>query len=1197
MVLLVHVTALLLALPLLAIHQTTAAAAAAPRTTVLPLMGDSITKITFGWSGDSQSPASCVAGKVNASCTILQSPCAPCAYGYRYRLYEALNASRPNGWACVGTLKTGPLHKTAHNKHAADVPDLCDVPGTPCAHEGHPGWKSTDLSRTSVALKMGTVPAPDIILLHIGTNDIGEKHYMYPNATSVAAADISTNLKLLLGQLFDKAPKTHILVVSIIAMPVGCHFYGKTANRHRYKRRRTMRYQGSLAGFGGGATFVDMKQKTGLCDQNSSEPSGCCPPQLHPNGWGYAKMAAVWAKALLRHSSRAKSEDETAAVVRQLKSDDESLKCRDLRDCTAELQAALSDSNLPHVIIPQGSQPWNTLPLMLNRSNVKITLQPGAIIQSKRGFFHGLYDSLLAVQGANNVTIEGGIGSGLRMWRADFVNTSLYNHSENRHGLSISKCSNVSVVGIEIAETGGDGLYLRWIINVNVFNVTTEGAYRNGLSVISAKGLRVLDCTFANTGNTGKYNGADAITPLDGGTAPRAGVDLEPNGESEVLLNVTFRNCVARGNTGNAWDISTNTNHSILFDRCVAEDCGGGFFEPVMPSGFCSGFNFQNEIGAFAREPRLYWPNGTSGVGTIEMVDCVASNLAGAALQILTGSHKESSGEGRMQVANSFTIRNLTAMNVAQVWLQPYSAYDRSADQGFYPITIKNAVRAGPKPATRWMDQSVTCNFDGITVKESNLGASAGRPAIGCQDNTWLSSRSALFAPVPCEPAQLWRFHGRMNIATTNQSACSLEQLGLAATGLQVVCNVRGPRLHLKSDEEESLASAAAYIIESADEMLEGDDHDLPHSVPVENWKPLRVDDTNGDSVSNSDITCEGEVLYNNICLLKSFPPLHLDLLSAQAHPRAPPYLADRTRPVNISIGRQLLVDDFLLASQQKVVRRWHQGNMSDDALVRPDRPWEKEAGGLSGTGGIWYDPKFKEFRLFYNCECGEGYGFCVATSPDGQNFSKPDLDGNGTNCIVLHQNKNEVPPFDGGTIVLDLDEPDSTKRYKMAERPHCATAYQHMSACAPVYGAENEGGKSRLRFANGGYRLHASADGINWQVLVNRTGIIGDTSTIFRNPPAFRNKWVFSIKAVTEGSTPEQADKNGELGALDRYRLYHEVDDLFNVTTASWSPLDPLPHLVADALDPRKTPTNSMLRHLKPFFINRKMGGIEHLF
>jgi hypothetical protein len=280
---------------------------------------------------------------------------------------------------------------------------------------------------------------------------------------------------------------------------------------------------------------------------------------------------------------------------------------------------------------------------------------------------------------------------------------------------------------------------------------------------------------------------------------------------------------------------------------------------------------------------------------------------------------------------------------------------------------------------------------------------------------------------------------------------------------------------------------------------------------------------------------CDGEVLYNNICLPRTFPPPDVDLLQAQRDPQPPPYLTDHTaRPVNISIGRQLFIDDFLLMDQQSVARRWHQGEMSDDALVRPDRHWEKAAGGLSGTGGLWWDPKLQEFRLFYNCGCGDGYGFCVATSPDGERFSKPSVGQNGTNCIVLHQNKKEVPPFDGGTIVLDLDEPDQTKRYKMAERPHCATSYQHMPACAPV------AGQLGLGFANGGYRLHASADGVNWRVLVNRTGIIGDTSTIFRNPPAFRDKWVFSIKAVTTGSTPEQSDTHGELGATMANAYYY---------------------------------------------------------
>jgi hypothetical protein len=40
---------------------------------------------------------------------------------------------------------------------------------------------------------------------------------------------------------------------------------------------------------------------------------------------------------------------------------------------------------------------WSTLPLVLNRSDVVLTFEVRAVIQARRGFFHGLYDSLLTV--------------------------------------------------------------------------------------------------------------------------------------------------------------------------------------------------------------------------------------------------------------------------------------------------------------------------------------------------------------------------------------------------------------------------------------------------------------------------------------------------------------------------------------------------------------------------------------------------------------------------------------------------------------------------------------------------------------------------------------------------------------------------------------------------------------------------------
>ena len=223
-----------------------------------------------------------------------------------------------------------------------------------------------------------------------------------------------------------------------------------------------------------------------------------------------------------------KADDTTTCIV----------KCTNKTDCTAELQAALYDTTAHHVIVPHTGRPYNTLPLKINRSNLVLTLQPGVVIQAKRAAFQK--GVLLEASGAHNLMIRGE-GASLRMWRADYANASLYTHSEFRMGLSFYYCHNVSVSGLEIAETGGDGIYIQGIIGGVIRNVTTDGAFRNGLSIIYAVDLLVENCTFRATGGQGKYNGGELLTPANGGTAPRAGVDTEPDGADDVLINVTLR--------------------------------------------------------------------------------------------------------------------------------------------------------------------------------------------------------------------------------------------------------------------------------------------------------------------------------------------------------------------------------------------------------------------------------------------------------------------------------------------------------------------------------------------------------------------------------------------------------------------------------------------------------------------------------
>jgi hypothetical protein len=83
-----------------------------------------------------------------------------------------------------------------------------------------------------------------------------------------------------------------------------------------------------------------------------------------------------------------KHDDDRAATV----------QCQNTTDCTTEIQAALSNPKLQHITIPSGKSPWNTLPLVLSRSNVVLILEPGLILQARRGFYRGGGDVLLTVQ-------------------------------------------------------------------------------------------------------------------------------------------------------------------------------------------------------------------------------------------------------------------------------------------------------------------------------------------------------------------------------------------------------------------------------------------------------------------------------------------------------------------------------------------------------------------------------------------------------------------------------------------------------------------------------------------------------------------------------------------------------------------------------------------------------------------------------
>jgi hypothetical protein len=208
----------------------------------------------------------------------------------------------------------------------------------------------------------------------------------------------------------------------------------------------------------------------------------------------------------------------------------------------------------------------------------------------------------------------------------------------------------------------------------------------------------------------------------------------------------------------------------------------------------------------------------------------------------------------------------------------------------------------------------------------------------------------------------------------------------------------------------------------------------------------------------------ESEALYNGVRLPSPWPPRISDIPRT---PTLPDYLASPPSVIPIDVGRQLFVDDFLIAAST-LKRTHHRPTYHEQNPVL--------TGGIVFSDGVWYDPQDKQFKKWYLAKGGTAY----ATSKDGLSWEKPELDvKKGTNLV-------QTSPRDSSTVWFDLIEKDPKKRYKMFRS---ASWPEKKSWCLWV---------------------HFSADGIHW-TEARPTGSCGDRSTVFYNP--FRKVWVYSLR------------------------------------------------------------------------------------
>ena len=203
----------------------------------------------------------------------------------------------------------------------------------------------------------------------------------------------------------------------------------------------------------------------------------------------------------------------------------------DSEDSTEFIQKALA-SGAKKVILDRQAGPWYTLPLKMP-SNIEFVLEPGVELVAKRGAFRGIRDYLLELSSVTNVIVRGGEGSALRMWKCDYQKPP-YEPGEWRHALTLRKgCRNILVENLRMLQSGGDGIGVSGT-DITIRNCVCDGNHRQGMSVFDVENLLVENCVFSNTS----------------GTAPQAGVDLEPDHGYQKLKNIVFRNCVSYGNAG-----------------------------------------------------------------------------------------------------------------------------------------------------------------------------------------------------------------------------------------------------------------------------------------------------------------------------------------------------------------------------------------------------------------------------------------------------------------------------------------------------------------------------------------------------------------------------------------------------------------------------------------------------------------------
>ena len=113
--------------------------------------------------------------------------------------------------------------------------------------------------------------------------------------------------------------------------------------------------------------------------------------------------------------------------------------------------------------------------------------------------------------------------------------------------------------------------------------------------------------------------------------------------------------------------------------------------------------------------------------------------------------------------------------------------------------------------------------------------------------------------------------------------------------------------------------------------------------------------------IAAATVSPAGETLYNGFVLPDQWPP---DVRTLGDDPMPVPYLDNPPAVIPIDVGRQLLVDDFLIDSTS-CARTFHKPTWHPASPVPvpdpPDGGWS-----IPFSDGVWYDPQDELYKAWY---------------------------------------------------------------------------------------------------------------------------------------------------------------------------------------------------------------------------------------